>query len=173
MVDPIPAPGAAPGTGQQPPATPVRVALVQTASTTDSAAQRAAVAGWCDGIRRRPGPPADLVVLPEAVMHDFGPVDHDLAAAAEPLDGPFVGLLAEQAVRLGAVVVAGMFERDSGAGDDHRPYNSLVAVGPEGSLLGVSRKVHLYDSFGYRESERLPRGRSNRWSWVWAPSTSA
>ncbi len=53
----------------------------------------------------------DLVVLPEASMHDFGSADHDLAAVAEPLDGPFVQLLADEARRLGATVVAGMFER--------------------------------------------------------------
>ena len=137
------------------PAAAVHVALVQTASSTDSAAQRSAVSAWCDHVREHPGPPADLVVLPESVMHDFGPTDHELAAHAEPLDGPFVTLLAEQAVRLGAVVVAGMFERGDG---DPRPYNSLVALGPDGSLLGVSRKVHLYDSFGYRESDKLRPG---------------
>ena len=131
------------------------VALVQTAAGTDSAAQRESVRGWCGRVLEQPGPPADLVVLPEAVMHDFGAADHDVAAVAEPLDGPFVALLAEQAARLGAVVVAGMFER---ADDGGRPYNTLAAVHPDGSLVGVSRKVHMYDSFGYRESDRLRAG---------------
>ncbi len=88
-------------------------------------------------------------------MHDFGAPDDDLAAVAEPLDGPFVAMLGEQAKRLDATVVAGMFERSD---DPARPYNTLVAVGPDGSLLGISRKVHLYDSFGYRESDRLRPG---------------
>lgn len=133
-----------------------RVALVQTAATTDSAAQRKVVADWFEQVAAEPGPRPDLVVLPEAVMHDFGPVDHDLGAHAEPLDGPFVGLLAEQARRLGAVVVAGMFERpDEAAADDSRPYNTLVALGADGGLAAVSRKVHLYDSFGHRESDKL------------------
>ena len=133
----------------------VHVALVQTASSTDSVRQRDSVAAWCELVRELPGPPVDLVVLPESVMHDFGPAEHDVAAHAEPLDGPFVTLLSAQAVKLGAVVVAGMFERGDG---DPRPYNSLVALGPDGSLLGVSRKVHLYDSFGYRESDKLRPG---------------
>ena len=60
-------------------------------------------------------------------MHDFGATDHDLAAVAEPLDGPFVAMLAEQARRLGATVIAGMFER---TGD--LPFNTLVAVGRTG-----------------------------------------
>jgi predicted amidohydrolase len=47
-----------------------------------------------------------------------------------------------------------MFER----GDDpERPYNTLVAVDGDG-LRASYRKVHLYDSFGYRESERLLAG---------------
>ncbi len=133
----------------------VHVALVQTAATTDSAAQRATVAGWFERLRAAPGPAPDLVVLPEGVMHDFGPADHDLAAHAEPLDGPFVQLLAAEATRLGATVVAGMFERSD---DERLPYNTLVALAPDGSLVGASRKVHLYDSFGYRESDRLRPG---------------
>ena len=151
MADPSPGPGGAPGTDT----VTVQVALVQTVSSTDSAVQRDSVVAWCDRVGRLPGPPPDLVVLPEGVMHDFGPTDHDVAGHAEPLDGPFVSLLAEQAARLGAVVVAGMFERAEG---DPRPYNSLVALGPDGSLLGVSRKVHLYDSFGFRESAKLRPG---------------
>lgn len=86
-------------------------------------------------------------------MHDFGSSDHDLAAVAEPLDGPFVGLLAEHAARLRATVVAGMFERT-----DDLPFNTLVAVGPSGDLAATYRKIHLYDSFGYRESDRLAAG---------------
>jgi len=134
--------------------TGVSVALVQTAATTDSCQQRDAVIAWCDRLVAAGAVP-DLVVFPEAVMHDFGATDHDLAPVAEPLDGPFVEILAAQSRRLGAVVVAGMFERSD---DPRRPYNSLVAVGADATLLGVSRKVHLYDAFGYRESDRLLAG---------------
>ncbi len=127
----------------------MRVSVVQLASSTDSTANRALVEarlGALDGS-------SDLVVLPEATMHDFGATDHDLAAAAEPLDGPFVGLLAEQAKRLDATVVAGMFEVADGL-----PFNTLVAIASDGSLAASYRKIHLYDSFGYRESDRLGAG---------------
>ena len=132
---------------------PVRAALVQTAAVPDSAQQAKTVQAWCDQLAETP--PYDLVVFPEGVMHDFGTPDDDLAAAAEPLDGPFVELIGAQARRLGAVVVAGMFETSD---DPRRPYNTLVALGADGLLLGVSRKVHMYDSFGYHESERLRAG---------------
>ena len=127
----------------------MRVSLVQLASSIDSAANRALVEvrlGGLDGS-------ADLVVLPEATMHDFGSADHDLAAVAEPLDGPFVAMLAEHARRLDSTVIAGMFERT-----DDLPFNTLVAVVPDGSLAAAYRKIHLYDSFGYKESERLSAG---------------
>jgi len=127
----------------------MRVAVVQMSSSTDSAANREQVSRVLstidDGL--------DLVVLPEATMHDFGPADHDLSGVAEPLDGPFVALLAEHASRLGTTIVAGMFERTDGL-----PFNTLVAVGPNGEPSAAYRKIHLYDSFGYRESERLAGG---------------
>jgi len=132
----------------------MRVALVQLASSTDSAANRALVEARLAGLDGS----SDLVVMPEATMHDFGTPDHDLASAAEPLDGPFVATLAEQARRLDATVVAGMFERPGLDGRGDLPFNTLVVVASDGSLAATYRKIHLYDSFGYRESERLSAG---------------
>jgi predicted amidohydrolase len=99
----------------------------------------------------------DLVMLPEAFMHDFGTPDTDLAAVAEPLDGPFVGALSEQARKHQTVVVAGMFENGP---DPAHAYNTVVVIGPAGGLVTSYRKTHLYDSFGYRESDRLTAGDS-------------
>jgi predicted amidohydrolase len=129
----------------------MRVALVQFASVTDSATNRTIIEDQL--VSLGPSDDLDLVVLPEAAMHDFGSADHDLAAIAEPLDGPFVTMLGEQARRIGATIIAGMFER---AGD--LPYNTLVVIGPDGALRRTYRKIHLYDSFGYKESDRLLPG---------------
>lgn len=126
----------------------MQVTLVQLAATLDSAANRDLIE---TRLRDVDGP--GLVVLPEAAMHDFGPARHDLAAVAEPLDGPFVELVGREARRLGSTIVAGMFERT-----DDLPFNTLVVVGPDGDLAATYRKIHLYDSFGYRESERLRAG---------------
>lgn len=126
----------------------MRATLIQLAATTDTATNRELVAGRLGEVGD-----VDLVVLPEATMHDFGSADHDLAAIAEPLDGPFVDLLATEARRLDTTILAGMFEHT-----DDLPFNTLVAVGPDGSLVATYRKVHLYDSFGYRESDRLRPG---------------
>jgi predicted amidohydrolase len=44
------------------------------------------------------------------------------------------------------------------AGERTRPANTLLAVGPAGDQAAVYRKVHLYDAFGYRESDVLAGG---------------
>ncbi|MBC7597090.1 MAG: carbon-nitrogen hydrolase family protein [Kineosporiaceae bacterium] len=134
----------------------MHIALVQFAAVTDSAANRAVI----DSMLGRLGPDdgLDLVVLPEGAMHDFGTPDHDLSAIAEPLDGPFVQLLAGHARRLGATVIGGMFEATSAPTTKSLPFNTLVVLGPDGSLRHTYRKIHLYDSFGYRESQRLSPG---------------
>ncbi len=130
----------------------MRVSVVQMSASTDKAENMGQVEQRVSAAERAGH--ADLVVLPEAVMHDFGRTDQPLAPAAEPLDGPFVALLQRLAAEHGTTVVAGMFEQTD---DPQRAYNTLVAV--DGSGLRASyRKVHLYDSFGYRESDRLVAG---------------
>lgn len=134
----------------------MRFALVQFASTTDAEANRDAL-----DVRLGELSPAgglDLVVLPEAAMRDFGSADDDLGADAETLDGPFVQLLSRHAKRLGATVIGGMFEATDAQSIKSLPFNTLVVLGPDGALRATYRKIHLYDSFGYRESDRLLPG---------------
>jgi deaminated glutathione amidase len=94
------------------------------------------------------------VVLPEVMMRDFGSPGSDVSEFAEDLDGPFVKRIAELAAAHDVTVVAGMFERSE---DPGRPYNTLVVV-DAGGLRASYRKIHLYDSFGYKESDRLLAG---------------
>jgi predicted amidohydrolase len=134
----------------------MRVAVVQFTSGEDKAANLdrlvSSVATAADGGAR-------LVVAPEAAMHGFGAPDVPLAPVAEPLDGPFVTGLQEAASRHAVTVVAGMFEPVEG--DPARAYNTVVAVGPAGELLGRYRKQHLFDALGWVESERLEPGRTD------------
>jgi len=126
----------------------LRVTLWQHASDLDPAANLAAldrVADLAEG--------ADLVVLPEAFARDFGDPGSDVTPYAEPLDGPFATRLDELAEAHGVAILAGMFERSD---DAERPYNTLVLAGGGGRT--TYRKIHLYDSFGYRESDALTAG---------------
>lgn len=146
----------------------LRVTLAQLTSGLDAAANRELVAAV---VAQASASSPDLIVLPEATMHDFGPRDLDLNAVAEPLDGPFVAAVTAAAARASAVVVAGMFERrtDTVADHPHRrgghdegssdhPYNTVIAMAPDGTMLARYRKLHLYDAFSYQESARLSAG---------------
>lgn len=95
----------------------------------------------------------DLIVLPEGVMHDFRP-RVDLATVAEPLDGPFVTRLQSMALRFEKAIVAGVWESTA----EPRVHNSVVTIDRRGQLAGIYRKIHLFDSFGFRESDRVIPG---------------
>ncbi len=126
----------------------LRVTLVQRASGLDPEANRAGL----DVVAQVAGE-SDLVVFPEAFACDFGSPDLDLGTYAEPFDGPFVSRVQALSGAHGVSVVAGMFEQGE---DPARPFNTLVCATPSG--VTRYRKIHLYDSFGYRESDRLSAG---------------
>lgn len=129
----------------------LHVALVQEASTLDPEQNRELLRSHLADLEQRT---YDLVVFPEVFMRDFGAAGSDISDFAEDLDGPFVRTLTELARDHETTIVAGMFEKSE---DPDRPYNTLVVAGPDGFRASY-RKIHLYDSFGYKESERLLAG---------------
>lgn len=130
----------------------MRTSVLQFAATTDVEANTQLITRL---VSLAAASGAELVILPEASMHDFGSPDLDLGTVAEPTDGPFVTSLGELAAEHHVSVVAGMFEESS---DQRRPFNTLVVLGRQGELRAAYRKAHLYDSFGYHESDRLLAG---------------
>lgn len=131
---------------ETPSAASLSVTLVQAASSLEPADNLAALR---DGVAAATG---DLVVFPEAFARDFGSPGSDVSPFAEPVDGAFGNELARLAEEHGRTVVAGMFETSD---DPARPFNTLVVRGGNDAEY---RKIHLYDSFGYRESDRLSGG---------------
>jgi predicted amidohydrolase len=129
----------------------MRVGVVQFASVLDKPANLARVVALVDDAAEQG---ADLVIAPEVAMHDLGPADLDLTSVAEALDGTFVAGVAEAAKRREVTVLAGMLELAEGS----RVYNTVVAVGPDGTLIGRYRKQHLFDALGWMESDRLLPG---------------
>lgn len=98
---------------------------------------------------------ARLIIFPEYSSFFLKPFDSKLFGGAEPLDGDFVRQLATLAVELDVYLVAGMIEKIKG---DSRPANTLVALDPSGNLVARYRKLHLYDAFGFVESEWIHPG---------------
>ncbi|MEY9852968.1 putative amidohydrolase [Leifsonia sp. EB41] len=127
----------------------MRLALAQLASDDDVAGNLRAVG---DAVARATDQGAELVLLPEYAMYEKKMVDATFAGVAEPLDGRFGSAVAELAASRRVTIVAGLVERSSD-GADPRPFNTLAAFGPDGGLLTRYRKIHLFDSFGFRESE--------------------
>ncbi len=127
----------------------IAVAVTQFSAGLDKDANRALVT---ESIEAAAEAGAELVVAPEYSMYwDARNVGTD-DSFPEPLDGPFVTAVRETASSAGIAVVVGMTER---VDDDPRPSNTVVAVGADGALLGTYRKVHLYDAFGFRESDTI------------------
>jgi predicted amidohydrolase len=123
----------------------LRIALVQAASALEPEVNRAALAALTPQGH-------DLVVFPEAFARDFGEAGSEVGAYAEPVAGAFGSEVARVAAERRTTVVAGMFERGE---DPDRPFNTLLV---RGAVEAEYRKIHLYDSFGYRESDRLSAG---------------
>lgn len=128
----------------------VGIAVAQFAPTADTAANLRTIA---DLTARAAARGAKVVLFPEYASYFVDPFDPSLAAHAEDLDGPFAQTLREIARRHGVVVVAGLVER----GERERVRNAVIAVDAEG-LRAVSRKLHLYDAFGQRESDWVEPG---------------
>ena len=125
--------------------TTLRVALAQIASGDDPAANLDQVA---DRVGEAVAAGAELVVFPEATMRRFGP---GLRRVAEPIEGPWATRLSELGRAHQVTVVAGMFT----PADGDRVRNTLLAAGP---AEGPYDKIHLFDAFGFAESDTVAAG---------------
>jgi predicted amidohydrolase len=128
----------------------LRVAAVQLNSTAEKAANMAAADRL---VRAAAADGATLIVLPEkwTVLGR----DEDLRAGAEPLDGPAVAWARAIARELAIDLVAGSIV-ESPAGHQ-KLANTSVHVSPQGEVVAVYRKVHMFDveieGRSYRESD--------------------
>jgi predicted amidohydrolase len=92
---------------------------------------------------------ADIVVLPEMIIHGYVADWKALQPLAESVSGPTVENWTKLASRFDGYIVGGFCERDGEA-----LYNTAVAVGPEGLILHY-RKIHLFDEekIGFRAGD--------------------
>ena len=125
----------------------MRIALAQILAGTDPADNLQTVA---DCTRRAADAGARLVVFPEATMCRFGVA---LTPVAEPLDGPWADAVRDIAADAGVTVFAGMFTPAT----DGRVRNTLLATGA--GVEASYDKIHLYDAFGFTESDTVAPGR--------------
>lgn len=124
----------------------MRIALAQILSEPDPAANLKLVE---DYTRDAADAGARLVVFPEGTMCRFGV---PLAPVAEPLDGPWADEVRRIAHSAGITALVGMFT----PAPDGRVTNTLLAVGPD--VDAHYHKIHLYDAFGFAESDSVAAG---------------
>lgn len=100
---------------------------------------------------------AELIAFPEFLMA-FSPANQsaeELTGIAESADGPFVSTLRAAATSSGIGVVATIYERSA---TPNRVYDTAVWIDALGNTPSVYRKLHLYDAFGFKESDKFHPG---------------
>ncbi|MBS1677235.1 MAG: carbon-nitrogen hydrolase family protein [Actinobacteria bacterium] len=127
----------------------MRVAAVQLNSNADKARNLAAAEAL---VRAAAAAGAELVALPE--KWNLLAAGEELAAGAEPLDGPSLTAARGWARTLGIHLLAGSISERAGA--DEKPFNASVLIGADGEDIAVYRKIHMFDvdagGVAYRES---------------------
>ena len=135
----------------------MRVAAVQLNSNGDKArnlavAERLVRAAAADG--------AELVALPE--KWNLLAAGEEMAAGAEPLDGPSLSAARSWASELGIYLLAGSIAEAGDVETSGKAFNTSVLIGPQGADLAAYRKIHMFDveagGVSYRESEHEQAG---------------
>ena len=121
---------------------PLRVALVQLTPVDGDKARNLAAAGEAIAAAARAA--AHVVVLPEYVLTGF-PAKR-MATLTEPLDGPSVTAFRSMAAAAEVLLVAGLPRVGVAAPGAAIPiYDTTVVIAPDGELLSIYDKTHLFD----------------------------
>ena len=125
----------------------MRLALVQQHATRDKAANLARGLAAFEAAAREG---ADLVGFAELAFEWFHPQrpagGQDVRALAEPIDGAIVTAFQRKARELGVVAVLNFFERDG-----QRTFDSSPVIDADGSILGVTRMIHITEYACFHE----------------------
>ncbi|MGC8975985.1 MAG: nitrilase-related carbon-nitrogen hydrolase, partial [Thermoprotei archaeon] len=100
---------------------------------------------------------ADIVVLPEYAPFNIARLRPEEAyTMADGLEGDFIKFFSNLAHEFSTYFVVTTFEKSP---EPPRVYNTAVVVKPNGEIAGTYRKTHLFDAYGYRESDYIMPGK--------------
>ena len=120
----------------------MKVGLIQQACTPDRSANLDRALG---AMSQAKAAGAALVAFPELAVDRFFP-QHPAApearAIAEPIPGPTTYAISRQAAKLEVVTVFNLYESDPRTG---HYFDSSPVIDADGSILGVTRMVHITD----------------------------
>ena len=131
-----------------------KIAIAQVQSSTDKAENLKKALRLIDDAKSQG---AELIAFPEFLMA-FSPASQsaaELTAVAESVDGNFITALRNRAKVAGLGVLAAIYETSP---ITHRVYDSAVWLDGAGNIAAVYRKLHLYDAFGFKESDKFHPG---------------
>ncbi len=118
----------------------MKIALIQQHATRDKSSN---VARGLAALETAARTGAGLACFAELAFEWFypqRPADSGFRELAEPLDGPTVTAFQRKAKELGIVTVINLYERDG-----NRTYDSSPVIDADGTLLGVTRMMHITD----------------------------
>jgi N-carbamoylputrescine amidase len=118
----------------------MKIALIQQHATRDKSAN---VSRGLAALETAARGGAELACFAELAFEWFypqQPADRGFRDLAEPLDGPTVTAFQKKARELGIVTVINLYERDG-----QHTYDSSPVIDADGTLLGVTRMIHITD----------------------------
>jgi predicted amidohydrolase len=124
----------------------MKIALVQQHATKDKSAN---VARGLAAIETAARNGAQLACFAELAFEWFypqRPADAGFRELAEPLDGPTVTAFQRKAKELGLVTVINLYEREG-----QHTYDSSPVIDADGTLLGVTRMIHITEYSCFHE----------------------
>ena len=127
---------------------PVTIALAQLSASPEPAANLATALATMEAAADHG---AHLIAFPELAVTRFFPQHQGLVGArglAEPVPGPTTDRIAARARALGLVTVFNLYERD---GD--RFFDSSPVFDADGTLLGITRMVHITEYACFHEQQ--------------------
>ncbi|HEX3128207.1 MAG TPA: nitrilase-related carbon-nitrogen hydrolase [Thermoanaerobaculia bacterium] len=127
----------------------MRIALAQLSASPDRATNLARALDTMTAARQAG---ADLIAFPEVILDRFFPQvpgDREALKLAEPVPGPTSDAISARARDLGLVTVFNLYELDA----QGRRFDSSPVYDADGTLLGVTRMVHITDYEGFHEQD--------------------
>ncbi|HEX6308010.1 MAG TPA: nitrilase-related carbon-nitrogen hydrolase [Longimicrobiales bacterium] len=144
----------------------MRIALIQQHATRDKRDNMARGLAALEAAARAGASVACYAELAFEWFHPQRPPAGDVRALAEPIDGPLVGAYQQKARELGIVVVLNFYELDGMSA-----YDSSPVIDADGTLLGVTRMVHITDYACFHEQAYYTPG--NRGAPVYGTSVGS
>jgi predicted amidohydrolase len=131
-----------------------KIAIAQINSSTDKKKNLITALGLIKEARSKN---AELIAFPEFLMA-FSPASQtaeELTRVGESVDGAFITALRDAANSNGIAVIAPIYETSS---VPRRVFDTAVWIDAKGNVAAVYRKLHLYDAFGFTESDKFHPG---------------